>query len=38
MATKVEQINDNLFVDTNKSNKIKSGMNEMRVNDNSIII
>jgi len=29
---KVEQINVNLFIDTNKSNKIKSGLNEMRVN------
>jgi hypothetical protein len=28
---KVEQINDYLFIDTYKSNKIKIGMNETRV-------
>jgi len=31
---KVEQINHCLFID--KSNKIKSGMNEIRVNDSEI--
>jgi len=30
---KVEQINDYLFIDTYKSNKIKVGMNHMTVND-----
>jgi hypothetical protein len=33
---KVELINDYLFIDTYKSNKIKIGMNEMRVNDSEI--
>jgi len=33
---KVEQINDNLFIDTYKSNKIKIGVNEMRVNDSEM--
>jgi len=37
LPTKVEQINDNIFIDTNKSNIIKSGMNEMRVNDKLIM-
>jgi len=31
-AKNVEQINDFLFIDTYKSNKIKIGMNAMRVN------
>jgi len=30
---KVEQINDHLFIDTNKSNNIKIGVNDMTVND-----
>jgi len=30
---KVEKINDYLFIDTCKSNKIKIGINEMSVND-----
>jgi len=29
---KVEQINDYLFIDTYTSNKIKIGVNEMKVN------
>jgi len=33
---KVEQINDYLFVDTYKSNKIKVGMNEIRANDSKM--
>jgi len=33
---KVEQINDYLFMNTYKSNDIKRGMNEMRVNDNEM--
>jgi len=33
---KVEQINDYLFIDTYKSNKIKIGVNEMRVNDSEM--
>jgi len=30
---KVEQINDYLFIDTYKANKIKIGVNEMTVNN-----
>jgi len=30
---KVEQINDNLFIDTYKSNNIQIGVNDMTVND-----
>jgi len=37
-AYKVEQINDYLFIDTYKSNKIKIRMNEMRVNDSETSI
>jgi len=33
---KVEQINDYLFIDTYKSNRIKTGMNKMRVNDSKM--
>jgi len=33
---KVEQINDYLFIDTYKSNKIKICVNEMRVNDSEM--
>jgi len=32
----VEQINDYLFIDNDKSNKIKIGMNEMTVNDSEM--
>jgi len=32
----VYQINDYLFIDIYDSNKIKNGMNEMRVNDREI--
>jgi len=32
----VEHINDYLFIDTYKLNKIKIGMNEMRVNDSEM--
>jgi len=35
---KVEQINDYLFTDTLKSNKIKSGANEMTVNDSEMCV
>jgi len=31
-SEKVEQINDYLYIDTCKSNKIKVGMNDMMVN------
>jgi len=33
---KVEQINDYLFIDTCKSNKIKVGVIDMTVNDNEM--
>jgi len=33
---KVEQINDHLFIDTYKSNKIKIGVNDMTVNDSEM--
>jgi len=33
---KVKKINDYLFIDTCKSNKMKIGMNEMRVNDSEM--
>jgi len=35
---KVEQINDNLFIDTYKSNNIKIGVNDMTVNDNEMSV
>jgi len=35
---KVEQINDYLFIDTYKSNKIKTGVNEMTVNDSEMCV
>jgi len=38
VPTKVEKINEYLFLDTNKSNKIKRGMNQMRVNDKLIML
>jgi len=33
MPKKVEQINDQLFMDTDKSNNIKIGVNDMTVNE-----
>jgi len=33
---KIEKINDSLFIDTYKSNKIKVGMNDMTVNDSEM--
>jgi len=36
VSKKVEQINDNLFTDTYKSNTIKITMNELRVIDSEI--
>jgi len=36
MYKKVEQINDYVFIDTYKSNKIKNGFSDMRVNDSSV--
>jgi len=35
---KVEQINDHLFIDTYKSNNIKSGVNDMKVNDSEMSV
>jgi len=35
---KVEQINDHLFIDTCKSNKIKVGVNDMTVNDSEMCV
>jgi len=35
---KVEQINDHLIIDTNKSNNIKIGVNEMTVNDSEMCV
>jgi len=35
---KVEQINDYLFIDTYRSNKIKIGVNAMRVNHNEMCV
>jgi len=35
---KVEQINDHLFIDTDKSNNIKIGLNDMTVNDNEMSV
>jgi len=34
----VEQINDYLFIDTYKSNKIKVGVNDMTVNDSKMCV
>jgi len=36
MPKKVEHINDYIFIDTYKSNKIQIGVNEMRVNDSEM--
>jgi len=35
---KVEQINDHLFKDIYQSNNIKTGVNEMTVNDSDICV
>jgi len=35
-AEKVEKINDYLFIDTYKSNKLKIGVNEITVNDSEM--
>jgi len=35
---KVEQINDQFFIDTYKSNNIKIGVNEMTVNDSQMCV
>jgi len=34
----VQQINNYLFIDTNKSNKIKVGVNDMMVNDSEMCV
>jgi len=36
VPTKVEHINDYLFIETNKSNKLKFGKNEMMVSDSEM--
>jgi len=33
---KLQKINDYLFTDTNKTNEIQMGVNEMRVNDSKM--
>jgi len=38
VPTKVEQINDYLFIDTYKSNKIKVGVNDMTVKDSKMCV
>jgi len=35
---KVEQINDYVFTDTYKSNNIKIGVNDMKVNDSEMCV
>jgi len=35
---KVEQINDHLFIDIYKSNNIKIGVNDMKVNDSEMSV
>jgi len=35
---KVEKINDHLFIDTNKLNNIKIGVNDMTVNDSEMCV
>jgi len=35
---KVEHINDYLFIDTDKSNNIKIGVNDMTVNDSEMCV
>jgi len=37
-ASKVEQINDYLFIDTYKLNNIKIGVNDMTVNDSKMCV
>jgi len=34
----IEHINDNLFIDTYKSNNIKIGVNDMTVNDSEMCV
>jgi len=36
VPTKVEKINDHLFIDTYKSNNIKIAVNDMTVNDSEM--
>jgi len=36
--TKVEQINDHLFIDTYKSNNIQIGVNDMTVKDSEMCL
>jgi len=38
VPTKVEQINDHLFIDTYKSNNIKIGVNDMTVNESEMSV
>jgi len=38
LPTKVEQMNDFLFIDTYKSNSIKIGVNEMTVKDSEMCV
>jgi len=38
MPKKVEQINDHLFIDTYKANKITIGVNDMTVNDSEMCV
>jgi len=38
VPTKVEQINDYLFIDTYKSNNIKNGMKDMTLNDSEMCV
>jgi len=35
---KVKQINDHSFIDTDKSNNIKIGVNDMTVNDSELCV
>jgi len=37
-ALHVEKINDHLFIDTYKSNNIKTGVNNMTVNDSEMCV
>jgi len=38
VLTKVEKINDYLFMDTYKSNNIKIGVNDMTMNDSEMCV
>jgi len=38
VPTKVEQINEHLFIDTYKSNNIKIGVNDMMVDDSEMCV